>query len=294
MSNQDKIEKIYQEYLESQLDAQIAKHLGQILHNIGLQNEAKLLTAYFDQGIQKIDNFQTDIWGQRRCFIGKFLPENAEIGDIWFDIVELTPMILIPSPYSPLIEMREWVSIRPVYTWQFRTFLNLVKWHLIKEYFMNVPDLMDNKRFESINAMEFITNIYHEEAAAYAHWFGKQLTGQFTLEATREFAEPEQFFQILPPNFRLWDGAEYSGSEFVRIAVSQETIDKDAGEIDEELEMRESKQNQILNNRVLFEEWEYKSNIGLGTAIPLQIELIKEIPRLAYEFIELTNAAPRS
>jgi hypothetical protein len=220
MSEQDKIEKIYREYLESQLDPQIAKHLCQSLYDIGLQNEAQLLTTYFEQGIQKIDNFQTEIWGQRRCFIGKDLPENAEIGDMWFDIVELTPMVLIPSVYIPSIEMREWISIHPVYAWQFRTFLNLVKWNLVQEYFMNASDLMDRNRFASCDSMEFITNIYHEEAVAYAHWFSKQLAGQFALESAREFTEPRQFSQILPPNFRLWDGAEYSGSEFLRIALN--------------------------------------------------------------------------
>jgi hypothetical protein len=291
MSEQNKLENLYRDFLESKLDPQIAKHLRESCHHLGLHNEEKALEAYFEQGVQKIDNFQTDVWGKRRCFIGTDLPEQAELGDFWFDIVELMPMILVPSPYSPLVKMREWVSIHPVYTWQFRTFLSLANWHLIKEYFMNSPDLMDVKRFKFLNSMDYITNTYHEESVAYAHWFGKQLTGQFTLEIAREFTEENQFLQILPHNFRLWDGAEYSSSEFVRIAIGQETIDKDP---DDEFELRELGNNKSLPDRMLFEEWEYSPNIGLATAMPLQIELIKKVPRLAYEFIELTNAAPRS
>jgi hypothetical protein len=44
---------------------------------------------------------------------------------------------------------------------------------------------------------------------------------------------------------------------------------------------------------MLFEEWERKSDIGFSTAIPLQIGLIQNLPRLGYEFIELRNTAFR-
>lgn len=292
MSHKENIEKIYRHFLESELDPQVGKTLCQVLHQVGLHGEGQALEAYCKHNFQVIHDFEDSTWGKRRCFIGPDLPSQAEPGDLWFDIVELTSMILVPAPHTPMAAaMREWVSTHPVYVWQFRTFLSLVDWRLARKYFMNASDLMETNRFESMSSMAFITNVYHEEAVAYAHWFGKQLAGQFTLEAAREFSEPKEFSGMLPQNVRLWDGAEYSSSEFVRIAIGHDTLDKDP---DNEFELRESGKNQLLADRMLFEEWERRPNIGFSTAVSLQIGLIKELPRLGYEFLELQNAAPRS
>jgi hypothetical protein len=286
-----KLEQAYQAFLESKLDSEIGRDLAQMLEQVGLTDDSHVLAAYCDCGSHVVSELEWGTFGKRRCFVGMNLPLEANSGDLWFDIVELTPMLLIPAQNTSSIDMREWVSVRPVFIWQFKTFLKLADWHLTKKDFMKVTDLMDINRFKSTNnSMKYATNVYHEEAVAYAHWFGKQLTGQFALENVRAFTTSAQFFRILPENLRLWDGAEYSSSEFVRIAVGQDTLDKDP---DDEFELREAGKTKSLVDRMLFEEWERSSEIGFSTAISLQIGLIQNLPRLGYEFLELRNAAFR-
>ncbi len=290
MSGDRDLENLYRSYLESMLDPQVGKELSQALHRVGLHGEGQAIEVYFAHGPEATFNFQQSYWYGRRCFVGADLPALAEPGALWFDIVELTPMILVPGSDPTSHTLYRWVSTHPVYVWQFRTFLSLVDWHLIRTYFMKAPDLMMLDRFESMSSMAFIKNLYHEEAVAYAHWFGKFLCGQFDFQAAKKFLKPEEFSEVLPKNMRLWDEVQYCNSEFVRIAVGQDTLDKDP---DDEFELREAGENELLPDRMLFEEWEHKYEIGLSTFVLLQPGLIERIPRKAYEFLQMQNAAPR-
>jgi hypothetical protein len=240
------LQQAYQAFLESKCDPEVGRDLAQALQQVGLSNDGHALAAYCDCGSHSVAELEWGTFKKRRCFIGTNLPLDAHSGDLWFDIVELAPMILVPAQDKVLPDMREWVSIRPVFTWQFQTFLKLTNWHLLKKDFVNVTDLMDTNRSIYTNEMEYITDVYHEEAVAYAHWFGKQLVGQITLEKTKEFVTLEQFIEVLPDNFCLWDGSEYACSEFVRIAVGHNTLDKDP---DDEFELRQTGENTSLANR---------------------------------------------
>jgi hypothetical protein len=120
-------------------------------------------------------------------------------------------------------------------------------------YFADAPDLLKPERFESMRSLAFATNVYHEEAVAYAHWFGKFLCRRFNLQAGNELLEPKIFCKILPKDLKLWDEAQYSNSEFVRIAVDRDTLYK---EFDEEFEQREQNENGAFANRMIYEEWE--------------------------------------
>lgn len=290
MSNSQKLEERYLEFLNSQLNHDKGKELCKELERMGLNSECQALTLYLDGVTQQVLSFQESIWEDCRCFIGSNKPSSAQVGDLWFDIVELVPMILVSSAGSDIHPMNVWVSIRPVYTWQFRTFAKLIEWQLIRKDFLKVDDLFNLDRWNHRPPLEFIGDIYHEEAAAYAHWFGKQLSGQFILEIAKETIKKEQFSSILPENRYLWDEAEYSLSEFVRIAISQANINKDP---DDEFELREEGQNSSIPDRILYEEWERISNIGCLTIIPQNLPLMINLPRRAYEFVEMTNSAPR-
>lgn len=290
MSCDRDLENLYRSYLESMLDPQVGKELSQALHRVGLHAEGQALKIYFAYGPESTCIFQQSYWYGRRCFVGAYLPAKAKPGDLWFDIVELTPMILVPDVDTTSHTLWRWISTHPAYVWQFRTFLRLVDWHLVRTYFMNAPDLMMLDRFEFMSSMAFVNNVYHEESVAYAHWFGKFLCGQFDFQAAKKFLKPEEFSEMLPKNLRVWDEVQYSNSEFVRIAVGQDTLDKDP---DNEFELREAGENELLPDRMLFEEWEHNFKIGLSTFVLLQAGLIERIPRKGYEFLELQNAAPR-
>lgn len=283
MIEQQLLEITYQDYLDSKQDIELGKKLCKTLYQAGFKEESRVLNDYFNDGVK------TNIWKDRHCSVGPKLPFEVEVGDIWFDTVELMPMLLVPHPETDSKNRQCWIASHPVYVWQFKTFLKLANWHAIKEYFMNVSDLMSLERFDKMNCMAYVTNLYHEEAVAYAHWFGKYLCGQFELEAARKFFNGEEFHQLLPSNLRLWDESECSLSEFVRIAVNKDTIDKISEEEFEQWEkIKGSKSNSLL-----VAEWERSDDISFSTTVPLQVGLIQEIPRMAYEFIEIQNSAFR-
>ena len=74
-------------------------------------------------------------WPGLRVHIGGALPAEVDAGDVWFDVYELAPMILLPRPppdedVPPEVRARigrfvAWMALRPVTIWQFRAFLEL-------------------------------------------------------------------------------------------------------------------------------------------------------------------------
>lgn len=290
MNSDKEIEELYRSYLESALTKQTGKEFGQALQQIGLHREGQALEEYFDRSTTNTDSMRGDDWEGRPCFVGAHLPSQAKPGDVWFDIVELTPMVLVVSLDQATTDLYRWVSIHPVYVWQFRTFLHLADVKLVRQYFMKVADLFDSSRFIKMSSMDFVTNVYHEEAVAYAHWFGKYLCGQVELQLAQASLKPEEFLRALPPHIRLWDEAE-AQSEFARIAVGQDSLYKNP---DDELDHSESDANKSLSNHMVYDEWERTVDIGFSTQVAVEVGLLEQVPRMAYEFIELQNAAPRS
>ncbi len=288
MNSGKEIEAIYRSYLESALTKQTGKELSQALRRVGLHREGQALEEYFEQNTPATDSMQGNDWDGRRCFVGPHLPSQAKPGDVWLDIVELTPMILVVSLDEATTDLYRWVSLHPVYVWQFRTFLHLADVKLVRQYFMKAADLFDPDRFTKMSSMEFVTNVYHEEAVAYAHWFGKYLCGQFELQLAEASLKPEEFLRVLPPHIRLWDEAA-AHSEFARIAVGRDSLYKDP---DAELD-HQNDANKSLPDRMLYDEWERTVGVGFSTLVAAEVGLLHQVPRMAYEFIELQNAAPR-
>ena len=295
MKNDRLLEQTFQKYLDSNLDPEIGKQLCSILPNFGLENEARSLQLYLESGNEVVGKIEGGIWSDRRYFVGPYPPVNCQPGDLWFDVIELTLMVLIPHQSDP--EMLEpnnnvlpaWVSTHPVYVWQFRAFLNLVKIGSKIIQIDSPSDYLLPHRFNSQKATDFVTNLYHDEAIAYATWFGKGMGGQFELQGARDFLFPEAFSQVLPAKMRLWDGMESPVSEFVRIAIGGNTIDKNDYE---EAELRDSGENESLPDRMLFEEWDAGENIGFCTTVNLALGLIDDSPKSTI-FFDLLNRAYR-
>jgi hypothetical protein len=38
------------------------------------------------------------VWSRRRVFVGRRPPADAAIGELWLDVVEVTPMVLVEEP----------------------------------------------------------------------------------------------------------------------------------------------------------------------------------------------------
>ena len=287
---EDALQDLYRQYLASGLDPAVAGQLADVLERVGLSDVSLALRTYLQRGPGVWYQPTDGLWSGHRRQAGPRLPTDAAPGDLWYDVVELTPMVLLPGPDPTVVGSRRWVSVHPVYVWQFRTFLRLADWRVAGRYFLTVNDLLAPERFNNQRAFDYVTDVYFEEALAYARWLGKFLARQFDLQAARDFLTAPELEELLPPNLRLWDEVEPTGSEFTRAAIGRDTLDKDA---DEESELRESGENVALPDRMLYEEWDHEPNVGFSTMVLAQTGLLTDLPRMAGQFVELLNSAPR-
>jgi hypothetical protein len=293
MNDPELLEKTFSTYLSSSLDNGAAKEMCGVLDYSGLKDECKALEAYLEARTISSPNAGELHWGQRKCFSGPYPPPNPELNDIWFDVVELTPMLLIPKRDDPSIGRACWIAMHPVYQWQFNGFLKCVEVGRKLIEFPSAPDYLSTERFKKRDTTKIVTNIYHDEALAYVHWFGKFLTGHFELMNANHFLNENEFSQVLPPGMLLWDEGEFPASEFVRSAFGRDTIHKELKARYDEFLLRETGENESLPNRTVFEEWERREDIGFSTCVLLELGLIEDMPSDSI-FFEFQNAAPRS
>lgn len=289
MPNQYKLSDHFTEFLSHGGSNKLNDLFIKDLYNFGYGLESELLKRYLQEGDFSLSNFSWKASLAGTCYVSTQVPkENCKIGDIWFDIIELTPMVLVCPDGNEALKM--WISLHPAYYWQFKAFLNLVSWEITQNYFLKADDLLDKSRFNKDNELGFINDIYHEEAVAYAHWFGKSLLGHLTLEQVREDLSQDELSMILPSDIYVWNGTEHPHSEFLRIASSQKNIHSD---IYEEFDSIDDDDAARLKHDAVFSEWYKSDKISLSTAVRADTGLKTGIPRGGYEFIRLLNAAKR-
>ncbi|KLL11068.1 hypothetical protein FrCorBMG51_13685 [Protofrankia coriariae] len=101
----------------------------------GLYLERDLLQARRDGLARRLPAPESaGIWSGRRCWLGWYPPDTSEAsaGDLWFDPVEISLMVLIPQTQEDLAELAAlpprflarqtpfvgWVSVRQMAVWQ--------------------------------------------------------------------------------------------------------------------------------------------------------------------------------
>ena len=291
------LDSVYTDYLESGLDRTAALRLAHLLRAYDLLDEGNLLLAYLEHGPDAIYTLKNRTWQGRDVYAGQLPPTRARAGDLWFDVVELTLMTLVPAGGDEASDMLFWVATHPVSVWQFRAFLNLVRWSLNPRYHIRTNMLLNPVRFELMDSLDPITAIYHEEACAYALWFSKSITSQFNLESAGSYLSPEQFKRVLPPRLRLWHKG-FSGYNYLRIAIGADTLDEnpweDIGRLEALMEYDKRATLSSLPGRLMFGEWERHEHIGFATKATHGSGLIPvQLPGVAHDFIILNNLAPR-
>lgn len=284
------IEAQHQRFLESKLNSVTGLELSKALLECGLIDEATGIQAYVEHGDGARFALQSGAWAGEECIAGALSPLPQTAGQLWFDVVELCTMVLVPGRIHANMGMASWIRTSPVRSWQFRVFMNLVRWRPRNNPFMKVEDIMKNERFMKLYALDFVANVYHEEAVAYAHWFGKTLVSAYELRRAEGSLTPQRFSAMLPDEFRLWSENVPSDSEFVRLAVGKSSLYKSS---DDEFEFREKGDNVKLADRLLFEEWDKSASNGFSTKLTVSTGVLRGLPMQAFEFVELANLAYR-
>ncbi|WP_322759226.1 hypothetical protein [Frankia sp. Cr2] len=122
-------------YLRELTSKDAADELIAALDSHGLYLERDLMQAHRDGFEGWIPTPESaGVWGGHRCWLGWYPPDlnKAAGGDLWFDPVEISLMILIPRTIAKLTKLRDlpprflerqtpfagWIAIRQVAIWQ--------------------------------------------------------------------------------------------------------------------------------------------------------------------------------
>jgi hypothetical protein len=262
---------LFTDYLGNIDNKTVILKIISVLDQSGFKVESYLLNEYITGSKDKWINPQaiTPILRGKRVYLSKNLPLDAASGDIWFDIVELTPMILVPrdpddvkeysaSILSEMTPFVAWTSIHPVYQWQFSAFMNLAKTSTKINQIEPPVTALDLSRITSGNEMVYQNNIIKNEADLYAFWFNKSVVHSSELLHLKKLM-PSEFDQIWLDNHMEWLG-EYSDSdEGCRFAIKKEDVES---EIEE-------------NDSSHFGEFFYSKDITFRTSVTTQLGLGK-------------------
>jgi hypothetical protein len=117
----------------------------------------------------------------QRTWIGPTTPPDAQPHDLWLDVVEMMPMLLVPREDPPYLA--GWIATRPVERWQFAAFLNVASIHAD---YAGPTTLFDRARILDGPEASPVTRVLRDEADLYAHWFGKTLATSTLWELVAE------------------------------------------------------------------------------------------------------------
>ncbi|GGY23486.1 hypothetical protein [Paludibacterium paludis] len=261
----------YVDYLSAGGDGESGLALSKALENYGLPLHARALSTYLEMGDCVGALALPAPWAASACYLAKNPPQNAQALDVWFDPFELSFMMRSVNPPGFGRSTIGWISIGPVYYWQYHAFQQLVKYTKRDTYFPCKPDLLASRPF-GVDESDYATDIYHAEASAYALWHGKWLTSGLRAEALVGALPEAQLSQVVLRNLYFWDTSpgEKEGDCSTFGLMSDFTI-----------------------GRYSLGEWDRSKSIGFFTAISDQVGLLPDeaVPRDSGEYVELLNCS---
>ncbi len=168
----------FTDYLRDRSNNIHARNLCALLAINGFEAYGRLVGEYLRAGSPQLPvKTQNNPWSAADCYLGHYPPSEAENETVWFDVVELSPLVYLEQ---------RWIPFKPVYTWQFIAFLHCCKYTIYDEWECKYRiEGMDNKLelLESLNLVQDplspAISIPIEDARAYARWFNKQLYDPF-------------------------------------------------------------------------------------------------------------------
>jgi hypothetical protein len=269
----------FKSYLLDMSSKKTQLNLLQSLTENGYVLESLMASAYFEKGEK---NMRTDlencIWAGRNAWIGSELPPHAQAGDIWMDMVEMMPMILIPFPESELVDWSEellakmgtnyaWFALRPVSNWQFKAFLALsVKATCETQVLPPFPVVNQQRIIDDTMLDSDVVNVLRSEAWIYALWFNKYLGGEW--EYAYRYLTAEEINSCWGKTRKEW--MDYYIDETTSAICTPETVLFD---IDEGLES-EDPEMVALAKSMICNEWKFFADVTFRTAIPVHVGLV--------------------
>jgi hypothetical protein len=194
-----RLQAAYEAYLDSDLEEQHAESLARELSVAGLSQEAQGLRHFLSRRHEAF-LLPDGPWRGCSCSAWWRPPEEPRPGELWFDVVELIPMVFVAELPGISADVRGWAAIRPVQVWQYSGFLRTAR--------PTSPfdgDRFDAERFADMDPLAPAVDVYPDEAEAYAGWFGKWSVGRYELSCAEGFLTRDRKEMLSPGGLLLWD-----------------------------------------------------------------------------------------
>jgi hypothetical protein len=225
-------------------------------------------------------------WTDGKVSVDWHLPADPEMGDIWMDLLDLTPHVYCVPEDPELRSMAGWYPIHPVMNWQYGGFVKAVKYEIVK-----TPWVAYGKKAELFGELprwtqqetDPITEVYYQEAAIYAAWMGKALVGENILIA-RDIPWNSIAVSMAPLGLNLWDSIGYR-REDDPTAFNLDTADYRENDDLEYLDLPPEK-------KVVHTEWEKNNWTGFSCFVPAS-GLIERTDGFVYPYVKITNLPKR-
>jgi hypothetical protein len=240
----------YADYLNDRQDQRARRRLAMVLDAVGFRIESWLLRYMLDHQEESVTLALGDggAWDGRRVRLGEFPPHDSSIGDIWFDPVEVVPMLLVPKPADDAADSSDesrtddsnedvpldpfaWVSLRPVARWQYDVFLSRASLSLRPVEALPFPPF-DRGRIIGGAGAGRVTALTSYEAYSYTGWFGKMIADPFMFTAAVEQLTPPErdaFWYGRQPEWAGW----FDEEEAAIVAKAPFPLDDDYAEWEE-------------------------------------------------------------
>jgi hypothetical protein len=271
-----RLTEAFRRFLRDRSDKAARGALVEALEAGGHRLEARLI-AHWDGGLLATDiDLEGVAWSGRRAWVGPVLPDAPAAGDVWLDVCELTPMLLLPrqppedpSEYAPGVLERltpfvAWLSLRPVGRWQVAAFMAEARFAPRRVQIAPPVRVLDPERLLAGDEAGPVTRILPDEAGLYASWFGKGLSSREAWQAAQAALTSEELVALWGPLRREWAGSVVEG---VSSIVTPETADLDIRDAyDEDLGFSGPQ-------RIFYGEFEAPADVGLRTHVNTQVGL---------------------
>jgi len=147
---------------------------------------------------------------------------SGDRGTGWFDSIELS--------FHAGVErggQMSWVSAEPVRIFQYLGFLGAMRMRQQSPSEGGLPeDVFARDRFGDHPETDPVTKVYHEEASAYARWFGRALARQTSLQSFRESYGKDAVDRLMPHGLWIWSGDECDFDDTLHFAFTASTLDE--------------------------------------------------------------------
>jgi hypothetical protein len=253
-----------------------AQSLDDALVAVGQSDEVVLWRAWCAGESRTV--LSSGAWRDRTVHLGVTLPRSAEIGDLWFDVCEVSLMMHVG---------RTWLGTRPTGRWQMRGFLDVAE-RTSCEIETRPPYMaLDRDRLLSGVDESAAAHLTCGEATLYAWWFGKTVPHLFDWQAAAEHLLPEEIKALWSGSAKEWTSMKFADDDTARVFVTPTTINEDP---------RELAGDDVRAALMITHENIHRWNLGFRTAILIEQGLLHADPPSlpAVEGIRLTSLLDRS